>query len=76
MDRSAALGALLVIVIGGGVLIALVAVAQPAAAPPAAPTWVGEGIWETRGMDLAGQALLVLAGVFGVLLVLGREAPR
>ncbi len=69
-------GALLLVLTGGALLVAAIAVvsAFPSSGGAAAGTvWVGQWLWDSRGLDLAAQALLVLAGVFGVLFVLGRE---
>ena len=74
MRWAAGVGALLAVLAGGAILIAVIAILpQTAGAPSAGTTWIGQGLWEARGLDLAAQALLVLAGVFGVLFVLGRE---
>lgn len=76
MNRAAIPGGLLVVLIGGAVLIAtiaLVSVLQPAGGPAAGTSWIGQTLWDVRGLDLVAQSLLVLAGVFGVLFVLGRE---
>ncbi len=76
MDRVAGVGALLVVLTGGAILVAVLAALPPAGAPPAEAGWIGPGLWEVRGLDLAAQAFLVLAGVFGVLLVLGRPGEE
>ncbi len=77
MNRTVIPGALLVVLIGGAILIAAIAVvsavAPPATGTTAGTTWIGNWLWEDRGLDLVAQSLLVLAGVFGVLFVLGRE---
>ncbi len=75
MDRVAGVGALFVVLTAGAVLVgvlALLPVLPPAGAPGPGTGWIGQGLWELRGLDLAAQAFIVLAGVFGVLLVLGR----
>src|SRR3990170_1087544 len=59
----------------GAVLVGVLALfpaLPPAGAPGPGTGWIGQGLWEVRGLDLAAQAFIVLAGVFGVLLVLGR----
>lgn len=76
MNRAILPGALLVVLVGGAILIALIAVVstfQPVGSPAAGTVWIGQWLWEDRGLDLVAQSLLVLAGVFGVLFVLGRE---
>ena len=74
MDRVAGAGALLAVLVGGALFVAVLAVLPSGTAPPADSGWIGPDIWTVRGLDLAAQALLILAGVFGVLVVLGREA--
>ncbi len=76
MDRVAGVGALLVLLTGGAVLIGVLAALPTPSAPPAPAGWIGQGLWEVRGLDLAAQAFIVLAGVFGVLLVLGRPGEK
>jgi hypothetical protein len=79
VNRAAIVGALLVILAGGAVLIAVIAALSefPTPAGPAPGTgWIGVDLWGTRGLDLAVQAFLVLAGVFGVLFVLGNGGER
>ena len=73
MNRAAGAGALLIVLVGGAILIAILTVLPQAGVTAPGTTWIGQSLWETRGLDLAAQALLVLAGVFGVLFVLGRE---
>jgi len=73
MNRAAGVGALLVVLVGGAILIAVLAVLPQAGVTAPGDVWIGQSLWEVRGLDLAAQALLVLAGVFGVLFVLGRE---
>jgi len=33
-------------------------------------------LWEYRGFDLLGQVMLLLAGAFGVVVLLREESPR
>ena len=79
MDRAQGVGSLVLVLAGGALLVAVLA-SLPAQAPDPTsegPSWIGEDLWGVRGLDLAAQALLVLTGVLGVLLVLGgREAER
>lgn len=75
MDRGKALAALIWVLLAGGLLVLLLtAVPSPQSEAVESP-WIGPWLWEVRGVDLAVQALLILAGVLGVLLVLetGRE---
>lgn len=70
-------GAFLTVFVGGALLIlVLTALPGPTVGEVESP-WVGPSLWEVRGLDMAIQALLILAGVLGVLLVLGsrEEGP-
>lgn len=69
MDRGKVAAALLVVLVGGALLVAVLT-ALPAAPSEAESPWIGPWLWEVRGMDLVAQALLVLAGVLGVLLLI------
>jgi multisubunit Na+/H+ antiporter MnhB subunit len=33
-------------------------------------------LWEYRGFDILGQVMLLLAGAFGVVVLLREESPR
>jgi len=63
--------ALLAVLVAGGLLVALVAAFPAPAAETVETPWVGPWLWGARGLDLIVQAVLVFAGVLGVLLVLG-----
>ncbi|MEK6852188.1 MAG: hypothetical protein AABY30_06605, partial [Candidatus Thermoplasmatota archaeon] len=63
--------ALLGVLVAGGLLIALVSALPAPASQTVETPWVGPWLWEVRGLDLIAQAVLVFAGVLGVLLVLG-----
>ena len=77
MDRAQGIGSLVLVIAGGALLVAVLASLPAPGAPSEGPSWIGEDLWGVRGLDLAAQALLVLTGVLGVLLVLGgREAER
>lgn len=65
--------ALLLVLGAGALLLGVVTVLPNPAAPEVESPWIGPFLWESRGLDLAVQALLILAGVLGVLLLLGRE---
>ncbi len=76
VERKAA-AALAFVVLGGALLVVLLS------AVPSGPTgevdspWIGPWLWEVRGLDLAVQSLLVLAGILGILHLLEPEGdPR
>lgn len=48
---------------------------QTAGAPATPAGWIGPALWGTRGLDVAAQALVLLAAVLGVLAVVGEEGP-
>ncbi len=73
VNRGRIVGAFLVILVGGALLIAVFSALPGGPAMGVENPWVGPWLWEVRGLDLAIQALLILAGVLGVLLILGRE---
>src|SRR3989304_4071112 len=73
----------LAFVVLGGVILVVVLAAAPAgpgrtAGPMGArnPPWMGPWLWEVRGLDLAVQSLLVLAGVLGILHLLAPEGGQ
>jgi hypothetical protein len=73
MIRPKDAAALLVLLVGGfALLVLLSALPSPSTAIVDTP-WIGPSLWEVRGLDMAIQALLILAGVLGVLLILGGE---
>jgi len=73
--RGKAAAALAFVVLGGGILVALLSAVPPGSSGTVDSPWIGPWLWEARGLDIAVQALLVLAGVLGILLILGpREA--
>jgi len=73
MARGKAVAALAFVVLGGALLVFLLS-AVPAGRSGAVDTpWIGPWLWEVRGLDLAVQALLVLAGVLGILHLLEPE---
>lgn len=56
------------------IVIGIVLIAQPAldfslATPPAVAETVQDTIWHSRNLDLAGQIIVILAGVFGVVIL-------
>ena len=54
--------------------IAILPVLGPGSPSLTAPPWIGESLWVDRGLDLAVQSFILLAGVFVVVLLL-REDP-
>lgn len=73
MADAKAVGGLLVVVVGGALLILLLTALPAPAIDEAESPWVGPWLWEVRGLDMAIQSLLILAGVLGVLLILRRK---
>ena len=53
--------------------LAVLPVLGPGAPSPAGPPWIGESLWVDRGLDVAVQAFILLAGVFVVVLLLRGE---
>lgn len=56
-----------------GLAGAVAAAAPEASGAPAG--WVGDALWETRGLDVAGQGLLLFASALGALAVVGKGEP-
>ncbi|HKZ63346.1 MAG TPA: hypothetical protein VJ400_02780 [Thermoplasmata archaeon] len=77
MDRRKVLAGLAFVVLGGVILVVLLAAAPAGPSGAVDSPWIGPWLWEVRGLDLAVQSLLVLAGVLGILHLLGpkREEP-
>ncbi len=71
MNSVKAAAALLAVLVAGGLLVALVSALPAPASETVETPWVGPWLWGNRGLDLIVQAVLVFAGVLGVLLVLG-----
>jgi hypothetical protein len=72
MGDAKGVAALLVLLVGAG----LAALLLPALLlPPSevASPWVGPWIWEVRVLDVLIQALILLAGVLGILHLVGQE---
>jgi NADH-quinone oxidoreductase subunit J len=59
-----------------GVGLSLVNVAVPIAVSPAVPETNVNGLLWSRGLDLFGQVLILLAGVFGVLVLFKRSGKN
>jgi NADH-quinone oxidoreductase subunit J len=60
-----------------GVGLSLVNVAVPSAVPPAVVEKDAAAVlWSSRGLDLFGQVLILLAGVFGVLVLFKRSSEN
>lgn len=73
MNRGRIVGAFLVILVGGALMVAVFSALPGGPATGVESPWIGPWLWEVRGLDLAIQALLILAGVLGVLLILGQK---
>jgi hypothetical protein len=71
MIRPKEVAALLVVIAGGALLIAMLSALPGPSASEVDTPWIGDWLWNVRGLDMAVQSLLILAGVLGVLLVLG-----
>lgn len=76
MDRAKGIGALIVVLAGGSLLVTMLTFIPPADAIAVETPWVGPWLWEVRGLDMVVQALLILAGVLGVLLILGDSREK
>ncbi len=53
--------------------LTLVPVASPGVPEPISPPWLGEALWQGRGLDMALQAFIILAGAMAIVLLLRRE---
>ncbi len=60
---------IIIIIVAGILLIAQPALNFSFAAPPAVQSTVQDTIWHTRNLDIAGQIIVILAGVFGVVIL-------
>jgi len=73
MVRAKALAALGFVILGGALLVVLLSALPAGPSESVDSPWIGPWLWEVRGLDLAVQAFLVLAGVLGILHLLGPE---
>ena len=73
MARGKGAAALAFVVLGGALLVVLLLSVPPGPSNAVDSPWIGPWLWEVRGLDLAIQALLVLAGVLGILHLLAPE---
>ena len=62
--------------VGGALLVAWGLTVQPTQAPPAPPATAAQVLWLTRRFDLVGQLLVILAGVFGVVVLFRTSRSR
>lgn len=71
MNRPGGVAGVLIVLVGGALLVAFLAAVPEPVSPSVDTPWIGPPLWEERGLDLVSQGLVILAGVLGVLLVLG-----
>ncbi|OGS50263.1 MAG: hypothetical protein A3K65_08780 [Euryarchaeota archaeon RBG_16_68_12] len=71
MNSVKVAAALVVVLVAGGLLVGLLSAFPTPTGDAVETPWIGPYLWNARGLDLIVQALLVFAGVLGVLLVLG-----
>ena len=59
------------------VVTALAAIVIPlipaSSGAPDSPSWLGDALWKSRGLDLVAQALILLVGSLAVTFLLRRE---